>query len=260
MEGVIRTQMWASCPPTEIDPGLLEAGEVHLCLMPLVQPVSVVEELATTLTHDEHERAARFHFDRDRRRFIVARGLLRQVLGHCSGVRGEAIRFAYGPFGKPYLPAGADQTSLEFSLSHSGEWALAGFARGRVVGVDMEEVRAMADYRELAQANFAPAEVTTLFELPQEQQLDGFFACWARKEAYVKALGLGLALDLSTFAVSVKPSEGVEIIPASQTVGPYQVRCIRPLPGFWGAVALETLDAGEDLPKMRFSTLAVPGK
>lgn len=249
--------MWTSRPLTEIDPGLLELGELHLWLMPLAQPASVVEQLAKTLAPDETERAARFHFDRDRRRFIAARGLLRQILGRYSGVRSEDIRFAYGPFDKPCLAAGTGPAGLEFSLSHSQDWALVGFARGRMIGVDLEEVRPMADYRDLAQANFAPAEVTALFDLPEEQQLDGFFACWTRKEAYAKALGLGLSLDLSSFAVSVRPSEGAETIPPTQTAGPIQLRYFRPTEGFWGAVAIESSTARPDLPQIRFSTLIV---
>lgn len=258
VDGVGRIQTWTPCRTIEIDPGFLELGGVHLCLIPLSQPTPVVAQLSATLTPDEHERAARFHFDRDRRRFIVSRGMLRQLLGHFSGLDAKAIRFDNGQFGKPYLSASPQRPSLEFSLSHSGDWALAGFTRGRVIGVDMEEVRAMPDYRELALANFAAAEVAALMALPQEEQLDAFFACWVRKESYVKALGFGLSHDLSSFAVTVKPNEGVETIPASHTAGPQQVRCIRPLQGLWGAVTVDASAEHRDLPAMRFSAVTVP--
>jgi 4'-phosphopantetheinyl transferase len=248
---ISQLQMWTSCPSTPLDPGLLEQGEVHLHLMSLGQPASVVEELARTLSPDEQERAARFHFDRDRRRFIVARGLLRRFIGRYLGMPGDTIRFAYGSSGKPYLQVGTGRAKLEFSLSHSGDWALSGFARGRGIGVDLEEIRAMPDYRELAEANFAPAEVRSLLELPEEQRIDGFFTCWTRKEAYVKALGLGLSLDLSTFVLSVEPGEGVEIVPANQTAAAYQVWGMRPLQGFCAAAALEAQTASMDLPTTR---------
>jgi 4'-phosphopantetheinyl transferase len=232
--------MWTSCSPAALDPGLLGQGEVHLHLMPLAQPEPAVKALAATLTPDEHERAARFHFERDRRRFIVARGLLRRLLGQYAGMPAETIRFAYGPSGKPLLPPGADRPELEFSLSHSEDWALAGFARGRGIGVDLEAIRAIADYRELAEANFAPAEVTALLKLPEDRQIDGFFACWTRKEAYVKALGLGFSLDLSSFVVAVEPNEATETIPPGPTAKAHQVWSMRPLPGFWAAAAVET--------------------
>ncbi|MEP7209273.1 MAG: 4'-phosphopantetheinyl transferase superfamily protein [Alphaproteobacteria bacterium] len=230
---------------------MLQQGEVHLCLMPLAQPASVIEELATMLTPDEHERASRFHFDRDRRRFIVARGLLRQLLGRYLGAPGDALRFEIGPFGKPSIAAGAQEAKLEFSLSHSGDWALAGITRGRGLGVDLEEVRAMTDHSELARSNFAPAEAEALLMLPEDQQIDGFFACWTRKEAYVKALGLGLSLDLASFVVSVEPTEIVEIVPASQDAGAHHMWGMRPLAGFWAAVAIETSNASMDFPRMR---------
>ncbi len=224
--------------------------------MALDQPSQVVDQLAATLAPDEHERAARFHFDRDRRRFTVARGMLRQLLGRCSECPPDAIRFGYGPFGKPYLENEAGTNKLEFSLSHSKDWALAAVARGRSIGVDVEEVRAMPDYEELAHSNFSQAEVTALLGLRQDQQLDGFFACWTRKEAYAKALGLGLSLDLSAFTVSVEPNEGSEIIPPWQSIGPCLLRCFRPLPEFWGAIAIETPAGQTDLPSMHFSTLS----
>lgn len=223
--------------------------------MPLLQPASVIEQLAASLTPDEHARAARFHFERDRRRFTVTRGLMRRILGRCSGVRPEKIHFAYGSQGKPYLPSEAGPTGLEFSLSHSSDWALAGLARGRKIGVDLEKVRPMADYRDLATANFAPDEVTSLFELPEDRQQEGFFACWTRKEAYAKALGLGLSLDLSSFIVSVEPSEGIEIVPSTATAGRMQIRSLKPLDGFWGAVAIESSTAQRDFDQVRLSVL-----
>jgi 4'-phosphopantetheinyl transferase len=231
--------LWTPCSPAEMNPGLLERGEIHLHLLPLAQADRTVETLASTLTPDEHERAARFHFDRDRRRFIVARGLLRRLLGHYAGAPAEAIRFAYGPFGKPHLVVDAGQPKLEFSLSHSEDWALAGFARGREIGVDLEAIRPISDYRDLADTNFAPAETAALLALPEDQQIEGFFACWTRKEAYVKALGLGLSLDLSSFVVTVRPDGGAETIPASPTASAHRVWGMRALPGFWAAAAVD---------------------
>ena len=204
------------------------------------------------LSPDEHERAARFHFDRDRNHFIVARGLLRQILGRYADLPASAIRFLYGPFGKPYMADSAGQAKPEFSLAHSGDWALAGFTQGRMIGVDLEQVRALTDHHDLAQSNFAPAEAASLLELPEELQLDGFFACWTRKEAYVKALGLGLSLDLSSFLVSVNPREGAEMVPASETAKSHHLQSLNPLGGYWAAAAVETTTAPSDLPKLLF--------
>jgi 4'-phosphopantetheinyl transferase len=245
---------WIDRSPAEMDPRLLEQGETHLFLLPLIEPESVVEELAATLTPDEHERARRFKFDRDRRRFLVARGRLRQCISRYTGMPADAIRFDYGPFGKPHLSPGANQMKLEFSLSHSEDWALAGFARGRAIGVDLEAIRAIIDYKDLAESTFAPAETDALLKLPADRQIDGFFACWTRKEAYVKALGLGFSLDLSSFTVRVDPNEGVETIAATQTAAAHRVWGGRPLAGYWAAVALEEPAPASAPAKIRLST------
>jgi 4'-phosphopantetheinyl transferase len=179
---------------------------------------------------------------------------LRQCISRYAGMSADAIRFDYGPFGKPHLLSDVNQGKLEFSLSHSDDWALAGFARGRAIGVDLEAIRAIADYRDLAESNFAPAETAALLRLQLDQQIDGFFACWTRKEAYVKALGIGFSLDPSTFVVRVEPSEGVETIPASETARAHWLWGVRPLPNFWAAVALENPAAGIEPPKIRLAT------
>ena len=138
---MFRQTTWTSTSTTEIDPATLDWDDIHLCLLPLTQPPSVLDDLATTLTVDEHERASRFRFDRDRHRFIVARGLLRRLLSRYAGASPDALRFAYGTFGKPYLETGANQEKVAFSLSHSGDWALVGLTRGREIGVDLEQVQ-----------------------------------------------------------------------------------------------------------------------
>lgn len=247
---ISRPATWMSSPATEIDSARLDQGEVHLCLMPLAQPATVIEELAPTLTPDEHERASRFHFDRDRHRFIVARGLLRRLLSRYVDAPAHSLRFACGPFGKPYLETIKDHGTLAFSLSHSGDWALAGVARGREIGVDLEQVRPMADYRDLSESNFAPAETEAILKLPKDRQIDGFFACWTRKEAYVKALGLGLSLDLSTFVVSIEPSERMEIIPANLQTNAHHMWGMQPLRGYWAAVAVEVQNEPAMFPKI----------
>ena len=256
---MFRQTTWTSTSTTEIDPATLDWDDIHLCLLPLTQPPSVLDDLATTLTVDEHERASRFRFDRDRHRFIVARGLLRRLLSRYAGASPDALRFAYGTFGKPYLETGANQEKVAFSLSHSGDWALVGLTRGREIGVDLEQVRPMADYLDLSESNFAPAETEALLRLPEDQHIDGFFACWTRKEAYIKALGLGLSLDLAPFVVSVEPRESVQIIPATPRAGAHHVWGMRPLRDFWAAVAIAAPNAPAVFPKISrvsHSTLA----
>jgi 4'-phosphopantetheinyl transferase len=152
-------------------------------------------------------RAARFHFVRDRRRFIVGRGLLRTLLGRYLRLAPAALRFAYTPLGKPFLIADDAPEPLCFNLSHSNELALFAFSRNRAVGVDIEHVRPVDDYEQIAARFFAPAECAQLRTLPDGQRARAFFSCWTRKEAYIKAHGVGLSLPLERFTVSIAPDE-----------------------------------------------------
>ena len=177
--------------------------EVHLWLLALDGVTPGVEAL---LAPDEQQRAARFVFEADARRYRAAHGLLRRVVGHYIDAPAASLRFEQGPAGKPHLAGTHAHSGLHFNLSHSGSFGLLGVAR-HALGVDVEQRRPRPDLHALAQANFAPSEVRALLALPAHLQLDGFFACWTRKEAIVKALGGGLSIPLADFDVSVDPRD-----------------------------------------------------
>jgi len=160
-------------------------------------PAGEVERLAALIAPEEREKAARFRFARDRRRFVVRRARLRQCLAAGMGVAPEALVFVERAFGKPTLAGGP-----EFSLSHSGEhWALA--IAGVPVGVDIEQLNRAIDCADIAKGLFGPRECTALAALPEDRATRAFFDCWARKEAFVKAIGQGLSYSLDAFEVSV---------------------------------------------------------
>jgi len=160
--------------------------------------------LLTYLSDSEKQRAARFVFEQDRCRFIVCRALLRGVLAKTLNLSPEAIHFEYGRKGKPQL----DNNPLFFNLSHSSDQACIVTCRDTAVGVDVERIRPPTRHTwvDLAQRFFSPAEIAELNALPNPQQSDAFFTCWTRKEAYLKLHGLGLALPLNQFSVSVSPA------------------------------------------------------
>jgi 4'-phosphopantetheinyl transferase len=156
-----------------------------------------VERLAALLAPEEHAQAARYRFARDRRRFVVRRARLRQCLSAQAGIAPERLVLVEGPFGKPALAGGP-----HFSLSHSGEhWALA--IAGVPIGVDVEQLNPAIDHADIAKGLFGPRECAALAALPADRAPRGFFDCWARKEAFVKAIGLGLSYPLDAFEVSV---------------------------------------------------------
>ena len=159
-----------------------------------------------SLSADERQRAARFHFDVDRDRYIVAHASLRDILSRYLHCDPQDLKFSTNEFGKPSLTRSNDFSRLkniEFNLSHSGDFALIAVTRGRKVGVDVELIRADIELEDLARRNFSPREVSELMTLPLEHRTLGFFHCWTRKEAYIKAQGLGLSLSLDSFDVSL---------------------------------------------------------
>jgi 4'-phosphopantetheinyl transferase len=157
----------------------------------------------SSLSDEEHERARRFVFEVDRRRFIAAHAGKRQVLAYVTRSSPSAIRFARAAHGKPAI-AGAD-IDVRFNLSHSGERALLALALGREVGVDIEQHRTI-DVLELAEVCFSPLEQAALRHTPTQRRLEAFFRGWSRKESFIKARGDGLSFPLAGFDVSLEGS------------------------------------------------------
>jgi 4'-phosphopantetheinyl transferase len=212
--------------------------EVHVWSIPLDHGDDVVARLAESLWPDERARAARFVFPRDRRRFTVARGALRQILAGYLGLAPSALSFAYGPRGKPGL---AQPAGLEFNLAHSHELALCAVTSGRAVGVDVEWLRPMPDLLSVARIAFSPAELAALLARPEEDRLATFFRCWTGKEAYIKARGDGLALPLDAFDVSLAADQPLALLanrldPAEPSR--WSLHALAPADGYLGALAV----------------------
>ena len=151
------------------------------------------------LSADEREKAGQFHFDKNRHQYVAARGVLRQLIAQYESLPPGAIQFSYNSFGKP----GLEQSSLRFNASHSGSLGLFAFARNRNIGVDLERIRPDLATREIAAQFFSEDEIIGLRRLPADSHTAAFFACWTRKEAFIKAHGSGLSLPLDRFAVSL---------------------------------------------------------
>jgi 4'-phosphopantetheinyl transferase len=188
------------------------AQQVHIWLASLQQDQNCLARLAQTLSPDEHARAQRFHFERDRRRFIVGRGVLRNILARYLAQDAGKITFAYAERGKPYLPATSPNPCLRFNLAHSHEMAAYAITIEHDVGVDLEHIHPIAEMEQIAERFFAAAEFQALCALPDEQRPIGFFNCWTRKEAYIKAIGDGLSKPLDQFIVSLAPSTPARLL------------------------------------------------
>jgi 4'-phosphopantetheinyl transferase len=202
-----------------------------------------IEPLAAMLSSDEADRAARFVFGRDRRRFIAARAALRWILGDRLGESPQRLEFAYGPHGKPELGEAWQNSAIRFNLAHSGDWAVAAVAENKRVGIDLEQHRSLPERQEIAKRHFSAREMAQLDALPEELQHDAFFRCWTRKEAYLKALGCGLSMALDAFDVSLLPDEPPALLAARddpQAPICWRMAELRPAGGYVGAIAVET--------------------
>ncbi|MDQ3699919.1 MAG: 4'-phosphopantetheinyl transferase superfamily protein [Chloroflexota bacterium] len=189
-------------------PLLLSSREVHVWRATLDVPPERVASLAQLLADDERRRADRFRFEHLRRRYIAGRATLRTILARYLQTGAEQLRFAYDEHGKPALASPVvahPSTAIEFNVSHAEALALYAVARGRRVGIDVERVRPVEEAAGIVAQNFSAAERDALGRLPAAQGLAGFFACWTRKEAFIKAHGGGLTIPLSSFDVSVDP-------------------------------------------------------
>jgi len=189
---------WAAGPP----PSPPAEGDVLVVFAELGLPAADILDMAECLSPDERARAQRFHFERDRNRFVAGRGILRSLLGQFLGVDAGEVAFQYGPHGKPRLADQAATGDLRFNLSHSQDGALFAVTRGRDVGVDLEFIRPLRDMDAVAHRCFSDRVNAELHDLPPEQELRRFFTWWARREAFQKATGEGLAAPLTGFDVA----------------------------------------------------------
>lgn len=219
-----------------------DPGAVHLYRASLVAPPVPAARLAELLAADERDRVARFHFDHLRRRQEVATGLLRLVLGRLTGRPPDSLRFETGEYGKPALPGGP-----AFNLSHSGDWWLLGVATEGRLGVDVEVHRPLPDLDSLARTTFRADEAAeVLGQGAGEERHRAFFRVWSRKEAFIKAVGLGLSYPLDRFRVASDDHAGAAlraIDDPAETPGAWTLRSVSWAPDLSAAVAWDRPDA-----------------
>jgi 4'-phosphopantetheinyl transferase len=211
--------------------------EIHVWHAALDRESKTIGQLEETLSLDEKGRADRFHFVNDRNRFVVARGLLRELLGGYLQQDPAGLQFSYGQHGKPALSGAYASSGLCFNLSHSSGLAVYAIARGRNLGIDVEHIRPDSAGDDIAERYFSAREVSDLRALPPEARVDGFFRCWTRKEAYLKATGMGLQIPLNSFAVSLAHGEAAQFLTG---VDPrWHLEAYHPAEGYVAAVAYD---------------------
>ena len=182
---------------------LTHSNEVHVWRVFLDLTTVEIESLQGILSDDELARAGRFHFERDQKRFIAARGILRKILGHYLGKNPNNIHFEYTSHGKPILAANPGYDTLCFNLSHSDAFAVYAITRGRKIGIDIERVRDDIAVEPIARKFFSQDEISSLERIHTDNRSELFFQYWTRKEAFLKARGEGISFPMEQCDVSL---------------------------------------------------------
>jgi len=217
----------------------IASHEIHVWKFPLEAPHTTVAEAGEVLSPDERQRAARFHFERDARRFKIARARMRSILGSYLEHPPNELCFVYTKHGKPSIEN--PKRDIRFNLSHSGERAVLAVVQGREVGVDIEQIRENVEIDELAERFFSSGEKELLRPLARPHKLRNFFRFWTCKEAFLKAQAVGLTRSLASFTVdlnAVPPrlSDAEEIHSEDSKWSLLELDCE---PGYASALAVE---------------------
>jgi 4'-phosphopantetheinyl transferase len=222
----------------------LPPGEVHVWRAILDQPRDAIARFMRILAPDERAHAEKFHFEADRKRHIIGRGLSRLLLAHCLGRPADELKFEHNEFGKPSLALGL-HPPLQFNVSHSGELVLVALTLGRALGIDVERMQRDVAKEEIAARFFSTNECRALAALAPDLQCAAFFACWTRKEAYLKARGDGLSLPLDQFDVAFVPGQEPRLIETRHDpaeAGRWTMHAFDPGHGCKAALAVEGSD------------------
>jgi 4'-phosphopantetheinyl transferase len=187
----------------------------------LNQTEATRQTLWPVLSPDEQQKVSRFMFAADGHKYLVARAILRMILGQYVQMRPEALPFAYSDYGKPYLQNRVAAQAIHFNVSHSGDLALYGITRNGRIGIDVEQIRPLTDEAQFVKSIFSPVEQQAFGRVRPSEKQEAFFNGWTRKEAFIKAIGLGLSFPLEAFDVSLAPGLpaqllGVRGLPDSQ--------------------------------------------
>lgn len=237
----VSTITWESSPAKFI----IGDGEIHVWRAHLDGDAEYISHLAGTLSNAELARAAKFKFEKDQRRYKMARGIVRAILGRYLSLDGRDVRLDTGLYGKPRLRMLGSGPDLRFSLAHSQGLALYAFALGHEVGIDLEFIKRNIDVMRLAEHVFSEKDIVDLNKLSSKDRVNSFYGAWTRKEAYLKARGLGFSIDprrvdLPTMVGA--PVEFVNLFNEAEEDEKWTIYDIEPAPEFAGAMAAEGVD------------------
>lgn len=195
-------------PPEELK---LLSNEVHIWLVLYADLHTKLGDMFQLLSEDERSKADRYHLSKDRQKFILRHGLLRQILVRYLRSNAARLVFQKNDYGKPFLKTGLEEKSVFFSMTHSIDLVLYAFSRDSEIGIDVEHVDSFPDMNGIVQRFFSSPERSEFSLLPAEKRSGAFFRGWTCKEALLKGIGKGLSNGLDNFCVSLDPEKNAEI-------------------------------------------------
>lgn len=214
---------------------IIAEGEAHVWRINLQVNAPVPAACQNSLSAEEKTRADRFYFERHGRRFIVARGALRNLVGRYVGLPAAEVEFESTGNGKPFICH--PKTPMRFNLSHSGDLCVIAFSAASELGVDIEASERRVEALEIAKRFFTPEEHAEIQETEESKRLETFLRFWTAKEAVMKATGLGLRLEPAAIGVELEPLRIVSLradLPSAWTLQAFD-----PAPGYIGTLAVE---------------------
>jgi 4'-phosphopantetheinyl transferase len=219
----------------------IAANEIHVWRIDLSGNADPPGALTNTLSEAEKARADRFLFEIDKRKFLLRRAAQRKIIAGYLRILPNAVAFSATTSGQPIL---ADERleNFKFSLSHSGDLALLAVAQGLCIGVDVQLERAFDEMAAIVQRYFSLEEQREFFALPAADRTNAFYCGWTRKEAFLKAIGQGLAFGMNHFSVTLNPNEPARLVSGPEghlPISHWSLYSLHPRPGFAGALAVE---------------------
>jgi 4'-phosphopantetheinyl transferase len=237
MASVEAAPSWAS----QAGPPELGADEVHVWHFPLVIPPGREADWRAVLSPAERERADKFAFPHLRERYLAAHAIMRRLLGGYLCVDPASLAFEIAERGKPSLPG----HPLHFNLSHTNDHGLLAVTRAGAVGVDIESIDRQVDRAGIAGRFFSRAEADELASLPPDLQPEAFCNLWTRKEAWLKATGVGISEGLNQVEFNCRPGEPARLLRIGgdeREAAGWFLHSFRPPGEHLGAVAVRARD------------------
>lgn len=210
---------------------------VHVWVWELDRSLDRCEDYQDVLSEEERTKASRFYLQSHRQKFIVSHAAVRMILAGYFACDASSIRFGLGRFGKPFVKNQATNSSLRFNLSHTSRLGAVAVSAGIELGLDIEEIRPID--RDVARS-LSPNEQLGLAAFEAQDWLLAFYRCWSRKEAVLKAEGVGLNTDLASFDVSVHTQLKTHLLKSQNQAftTDWQIVSLEPANAHVGAIAL----------------------